>query len=189
MSNDKEESNSELDKQGQSPPSLLVQGANNENKSLILYERDIYFRLLVEAFAYFELDEISETKNRLEIYLQKFPSYARGLNLIGVCHWIENEVGAAMAAMERACTLEPKNVDYLCDLIYFLVYEDLIQIAEQRLRQFFYSHPEERYSVYLGLRSYDVEHCFIQSAWKTRKKKQLKVLNGNPITTAKPMKK
>lgn len=161
----------------------------NPNSALTLFSNDFYFQLLVEANVYFELEMIDESSKRLEVYLKQFPEYAKGLNMIGLCYWLNDNFGAAIAAMEKACRIEPENSDYLADLINLLDSEGMNSHALEKMRGYMSQFPKKRFEFYTTLRAYEIDHRFIQLAWKTRKQSKLKVLNGNPIKNGSPMKK
>lgn len=73
-----------------------------------------------EMQVHLEQGRFDQVRQTAKAILQRDPEFAPALNNLSIAHWVDGQIGQAIAASEKVLAFEPENVHALSNLVHFL---------------------------------------------------------------------
>ncbi|MBC7457484.1 MAG: hypothetical protein H7235_04350 [Bdellovibrionaceae bacterium] len=175
-------------------PLRMIQGdfdslGDEERRRINVIESDYLLRIYIEAEAYYQANCFEKSKQMLEVYVKLYEKNDLAWNRLGTLMYESDDLVKANYFFEKAVMLSPDDPDYVFNYSTTLYDLGLFAQAHQTLIKFFNLRPEARITIYYNWFISDYAMSFVKNAWKTRHELNIKIVNDEPLTNGKAIRK
>jgi len=130
------------------------------------YEKDLTFKLIVEADVYFNLEAFNEAKFRYELYLKIYPSATHANYQLGTTFVFLDDLTKAAHFYLLAHETEPSVTKYLVALVELHYENEQIELAEKYLTNYLKNYRDNKDAVLSAVFAGVLPYSFFKRCWK-----------------------